>query len=217
MHRRGSHPAAAPDADLRPRFNSAGDYQSAVFNLGHAGTGWITADGFVPPVLPDGRAQLPDERVVWWRADRPRDECRVMAVLRGRAPAERSVELELRRYQANGVHEERWPAGRPPDRAVQRRPVRQSLPRGRVTWDTLSNDIRAWVSFTPLGPWEQQPATTATFQKRTNDQIAYDAHIVNLPGAGWTVVYSVNDPINQTQDFALYRGQFAGANGLPAP
>ena len=88
---------------------------------------------------------------------------------------------------------------------------------GAFTWDTISPDIQAWASDNPWGPWKKQPAATATFQPRTSQQIAYDAHIVNLPGPGWTVVYSVNDPVNQNQDFTLYRGQFAAPSGLPSP
>jgi hypothetical protein len=92
---------------------------------------------------------------------------------------------------------------------------------GAFGWDTLSSDINAWVSDTPWGPWARinnadgTAHAVATFQKRTNDQFAYDAHIVNLPGAGWTVVYGANDPNGQRLDFTLYRGQFASPNGLP--
>ena len=62
-----------------------------------------------------------------------------------------------------------------------------------------------------------QPQTIATFQRQTTDQIAYDARVAPLPGAGWTVVYNVNDPLHQQQNHTLYRGQFAAPNGLPAP
>jgi hypothetical protein len=88
---------------------------------------------------------------------------------------------------------------------------------GAFTWDTQAPDIKAWVADTPWGPWVQQPSNAATFQPRTSNQIAYDARIANLPGPGWTVVYSANDPINQQQDFTLYRGQFAAPSGLPSP
>jgi hypothetical protein len=83
--------------------------------------------------------------------------------------------------------------------------------------------VRAWTSDTPHGPWELvvtsggQPRDVAIFQRRTPNQIAYDARIVPLPGAGWTVVYNVNDPIHQWNDFTLYRGEFAAPNGLPDP
>jgi hypothetical protein len=83
--------------------------------------------------------------------------------------------------------------------------------------------VRAWVADTPQGPWQMvvngtgQPQNVATFQRQTADQIAYDARVAELPGAGWTVVYSVNDPIHQQQNFTLYRGQFAAPTGLPAP
>jgi hypothetical protein len=83
--------------------------------------------------------------------------------------------------------------------------------------------VRAWEADSPQGPWKMvmngaNPQTIATFQRRSSKQIAYDARITQLPGgAGWTVVYSANDPVNQQQDFTLYRGQFAPPNGLPAP
>jgi hypothetical protein len=82
--------------------------------------------------------------------------------------------------------------------------------------------VRAWVSDTPHGPWAlvmngTQPRDVATFQKRSPDQIAYDAHIENLAGSGWTVVFSANDPHRGWQDFTLYRGEFRAPVGLPAP
>jgi len=82
--------------------------------------------------------------------------------------------------------------------------------------------VRAWVSNTPEGPWDMvvtgvQPQTVATFTRSTTQQIAYDARVAPLTGPGPTVVYSVNDPINQQHDFRLYRGEFATPNGLPAP
>jgi hypothetical protein len=88
---------------------------------------------------------------------------------------------------------------------------------GAFTWDTKAPDIKAWVADTPWGPWVQQPSNVATFHRRTSDQLGYDARIANLPGSGWTVVYSANDPINQQQDFTLYRGQFSAPSGLPSP
>jgi hypothetical protein len=33
--------------------------------------------------------------------------------------------------------------------------------------------------------------------------------MTNLSGAGWTVVYNVNDPVNNTQNVDLYGGRFA--------
>ena len=83
--------------------------------------------------------------------------------------------------------------------------------------------VRAWVADTPQGPWQMvvdgtgQPQTIATFQRQTADQIAYHARVAQLPGAGWAVVYSVNDPLHQQQNLTLYRGQFAAPSGLPAP
>jgi hypothetical protein len=83
--------------------------------------------------------------------------------------------------------------------------------------------VRGWTSNAPEGPWEMvltgngQPQNVATFQRRTADQIAYGARIAPLPGAGWTVVYSVNDPIRQWDDFTLYRGDFKAPIGFPPP
>lgn len=83
--------------------------------------------------------------------------------------------------------------------------------------------VRAWTSDTPHGPWallldaQDQPQDVATFQRRTTDQIAYDARIAPLPGPGWTIVFNVNDPIHQRDDFTLYRGEFKAPIGLPQP
>src|SRR5262249_36935294 len=43
-------------------FGSPGQYQNAFFTPGHTGTGWVTACGFVPTALPDGRT-------AWWMSD----------------------------------------------------------------------------------------------------------------------------------------------------
>jgi hypothetical protein len=81
--------------------------------------------------------------------------------------------------------------------------------------------VRAWKADNPEGPWQivmdgTQPRNVAIFQQRTQDQIAYDARIPQLPGAaGWTVVYSANATENQVHDFTLYRGQFDGPTGFP--
>jgi hypothetical protein len=344
-------------------FNSPSAYQTDYFNLGQAGTGWITADGFVPPVLPDGRAQLPDGRVVWWMSDTmtgsvgsgnsvpnpvnmhnstveqgsgcltphlatipynanvwswpgaavvvgntlevfsntvvpasgsPGFEWKVTGTSRtrfslpglqlidgptglpslsnqttagqaipfgvrsffnaadskvylyghtgslyssqswvARAPAGQETNVGSWEFFTDSPAPNDWSSnfadikpmeftknGQPDGAPIAQLsvvPYGSRYLAGAFTWDTISNDIRAWVSPTPWGPWEQQPATTATFQARASQQIAYDAHIVNLPGAGWTVVYGVNDPVNQNQDFTLYRGQFAAPSGLPSP
>jgi hypothetical protein len=84
--------------------------------------------------------------------------------------------------------------------------------------DVLDSRVRAWISTDPEGPW-QYLGVVATAQLRSG-QYAYDARTVKLPGAGWTVVYNVNDPNHNRQDVTLYRGQFAPPNGgvlPPAP
>jgi hypothetical protein len=99
---------------------------------------------------------------------------------------------------------------------------------GAFEADTWGNEqgrsfVRAWVSDTPHGPWQMvvdvtgEPQTVATFERRNADQIAYGATITQLPGAGWTVVYSANDPNSGFSDFTLYRGEFATPAGLPPP
>lgn len=83
--------------------------------------------------------------------------------------------------------------------------------------------VRAWEADSPQGPWKMvmngtEPETIATFTKRSAHQLAYDARVAQLAGgAGWTAVYSVNDPEGQRNDFRLYRGEFSAPNGLPAP
>src|SRR5918994_2109511 len=55
-------PGCAPTQICGQSFGSASQYQSSFYNLGQAGTGWVTADGFVPASYPDGR-------VAWWMSD----------------------------------------------------------------------------------------------------------------------------------------------------
>ena len=359
-------------------FNAASDYQAAFFYLGHADTGWITADGFVPPVQSDGKATLPDGRVVWWMSDTmtgtvdggnsvpnpvnvhdstvdqgggcltphlavipysasvwywpgsavvagntltvfsykvvpaigpPGFDWRVVgtSVTRFSLP---SLELlsgpadmptnqdpngggpvpwgirsffnaadgKLYLYGTTkhsigpfGVAADAWlarasvdnpqaleyftnpflPTDPPawsssfaaanPMTFTKIAPGDDSAPPAQLSVVPYGNGylagafaadlfkdvngrsfVRAWTSDSPQGPWQMvmdgmNPQTVATFQARTSEQIAYDARVARLPGAGWTVVYSVNDPINQNQDFTLYRGQFAAPNGLPPP
>jgi hypothetical protein len=85
--------------------------------------------------------------------------------------------------------------------------------------------VWAWTSNSPQGPWSMvmngtNPRTVATFHNQTSNQIAYDARIAPLSGgAGWTVVYSRNDPdpAAQQQNWTLYRGEFEAPTGLPSP
>jgi hypothetical protein len=343
-------------------FNSTSDYQAAFDKLGRTNTGWITADGFVPPVLPDGRAQLPDGRVAWWMSDTttgtanpdnsvsnrgnvhnstveqgggcltphldlipqsgaawhwpgaavvtdntlkifsakvvaasgpPGFDWRVVgtSVASFSLPSLQLIAgpTDLPTNQTSGGEAIPWgirsffkadegmvymygrtgglftaqswlarvPSGQettvgawqfftdapgnnpwspnfvdakpmefqksdgsddgPPIAQLSVVPYGNRYLAGAFTWDTVAPDIRAWVADTPWGPWVQQPSNVATFQRRTNEQIAYDARIAKLPGPGWTVAYSVNDPIKQQQDFTLYRGQFAAPSGLPSP
>jgi hypothetical protein len=81
--------------------------------------------------------------------------------------------------------------------------------------------VNAWTAPSPQGPWTKVMDGTnarniAVFQKRSQNQIAYDARTVPLSGgAGWTTVYSANDPNAQFSDWTLYRGEFATPNGFP--
>jgi len=88
--------------------------------------------------------------------------------------------------------------------------------------DLIDPRIRAWISDSPEGPWTYLGVVaTAEFQDPAH-QFAYDSRVAKLTGtAGWTVVYSVNDPDpdHQKQNVTLYRGQFAtpAAGVLPQP
>jgi len=97
---------------------------------------------------------------------------------------------------------------------------------GSAMSDVLDTRIRAWIADSPEGPWTYLGVVaTAQFQNPAADpqpQFAYDARVAELSGAaGWTVVYSVNDPHpeDQQQNVTLYRGQFATPIGgvLPPP
>src|SRR5262245_56493720 len=57
-----SPPPPPPTQVCGQSFGSASQDQTSFYNLGHIGTGWITADGFGPASLPDGR-------VLWWMSD----------------------------------------------------------------------------------------------------------------------------------------------------
>jgi hypothetical protein len=81
--------------------------------------------------------------------------------------------------------------------------------------------VNAWTATSPQGPWQKvmdgtNPRNIAVFTKRSANQVAYDARTASLSGgAGWTVVYSANDPDGQFSDWTLYRGEFATPNGFP--
>ena len=84
--------------------------------------------------------------------------------------------------------------------------------------DVLDTRIRAWIADSPEGPWNYL-GVLATEVVRSG-QIGYDARLVNLTGAGWTGVYSVNGDPHKNDDVTLYRGQFATPNAgvlPPAP
>jgi hypothetical protein len=83
--------------------------------------------------------------------------------------------------------------------------------------DVLDARIRAWIADSPDGPWQYVGVVaTAAVQQ---GQIAYDARVAELTGAGWTAVYSVNGDPHNTEDVRLYRGQFAAPTPgvLPPP
>jgi hypothetical protein len=80
--------------------------------------------------------------------------------------------------------------------------------------------VWAWEADNPQGPWRMvtngtDPRIIATFQKRSPDQFAYDARTMLLTDAGWTVVFSANDPYRLGSDWTLYRGEFRSPNGFP--
>ncbi len=85
--------------------------------------------------------------------------------------------------------------------------------------NVLDTRIRAWISDSPEGPWDYQGVVATAAFLSPSTQVAYDARVVDLPGAGWTAVYNVNDPNHNKEDIRLYRGQFAtpAAGVLPPP
>jgi hypothetical protein len=76
------------------------------------------------------------------------------------------------------------------------------------TWDVVSEDVSAWYSTSPTGPWTSLGRVADTPPVRPG-WISYDGAIRALPGAGWTVIWSQNalDPSNQ--DSSLYGPRFA--------
>jgi hypothetical protein len=70
--------------------------------------------------------------------------------------------------------------------------------------------IAGWTARAPEGPWRALGAVaTAT---RSAQQFAYAARAVDLGGAGWAIVYNVNDPSAAAPDQSTYGGRF-----VPAP
>jgi len=92
-------------------------------------------------------------------------------------------------------------------RATQRRPQRNGYLAASLDVDGFTQ-VGAWTSTVPQGPW-QRAGVVATNTPQSSGQLAYDGRMANLPGAGWTVVYGVNDPVNNTQNVDLYGGRFA--------
>lgn len=76
--------------------------------------------------------------------------------------------------------------------------------------DVLDTRIRAWIADSPEGPWNYLGVLATEVVQ--SGQIAYDARLANLTGAGWTGVYSVNGDPHNNEDVRLYRGQFATPN-----
>jgi len=83
--------------------------------------------------------------------------------------------------------------------------------------DVLDTRIRAWIADSPDGPWQYLGVVATEVVQQ--GQIAYDARVADLTGAGWTAVYSVNGDPHNTENVRLYRGQFATPNAgvLPPP
>jgi hypothetical protein len=73
--------------------------------------------------------------------------------------------------------------------------------------DVLDPQIDAWSASRPQGPWRWQG--TAALAHTVAPQFAYDARVVDLGPAGWTVIYNVNDPDGPAPDLERYGGRFA--------
>jgi hypothetical protein len=77
------------------------------------------------------------------------------------------------------------------------------------------NQVGAWTSTAPQGPW-QRAGVVANHTPESSGQLSYDGRIADLPGAGLTVVYNVNDAENNLNNVDLYGGRFvAPAISIP--
>ncbi len=72
--------------------------------------------------------------------------------------------------------------------------------------------IAGWSATAPQGPWH--PVGTVATAVTNPGQFAYDARAVDLGTAGWSIAYSVNDPVALAVDPSSYGGRFVRA---PAP
>jgi hypothetical protein len=90
--------------------------------------------------------------------------------------------------------------------------------------DGYTDDVTAWFSSSPQGPWQLLPTPDgdgeiATTPTADPDDLAYGASLVNLPGAGWVVMWNVNSLPNSNVAANIWRygPKFAAPSNLPAP
>ena len=90
--------------------------------------------------------------------------------------------------------------------------------------DGFTEDVTAWYSLSPTGPWVRVPTANgdgkiATTPKADDDDLVYGASLVNLPGAGWTVMWNINAfPVSEvTADVRRYGPRFAAPSDLETP
>ena len=71
--------------------------------------------------------------------------------------------------------------------------------------------IAGWTAIRPEGPWRR--SRPAHHRRRLARPVRLRRRAVDLDGAGWTIVYNVNDPVAVATDPTVYGGRFV----RPAP
>ena len=90
--------------------------------------------------------------------------------------------------------------------------------------DGYTEDVTAWYSSSPAGPWQRVPTPAGDGRIATTpipepEDLAYGAALVDLPGAGWTVMWNVNAlPISEVEaNIRRYGPKFVAPSNLPPP
>ena len=89
-------------------------------------------------------------------------------------------------------------------------------------WDMLSGDVTAWYASTPEGPWravnDDDGTIALTPVPAGSTEFTYGGHVVDAPGAGPVVVYSVNgSDATVMSDARVYGPRVVAPSALPSP
>jgi hypothetical protein len=83
-------------------------------------------------------------------------------------------------------------------------------------FDVLSSDVSAWTAPAPQGPWTRFGEIAQTPTRA--GQFSYGGLLADLPGAGPTVIYSVNSTLEAiAEDVRVYGPKFRVPTALPLP